>query len=239
MHVLKFDTVDSTNNLLKLLCREQDLDDFTVVVAENQTNGRGQMGANWHSEPGKNLTFSLLVKSTDLTQNGFFSMSAAVSLAIVLVLEHYNIGSLSVKWPNDILSGRYKIGGILIENILHGSKSWSVIGIGLNVNQKQFSGTYSASSLLLVSGRAFNKNEVMQDLLTAIKLKINELNQGASSLLNDYNNKLFKKDVVAVFSSEGATFNGIIRGVSEAGELLVETDEGIKTYKFKEVKMHY
>ena len=109
-----------------------------VVWAEYQTAGRGCGTNQWESERGKNLTFSILIHPKDLPATQQFHISMAISLAICEALEQY-IGDVSIKWPNDIYWRNGKIGGILIENTLKGSIIMeSIIGVGLNVNQRIF-----------------------------------------------------------------------------------------------------
>ena len=116
MQLIKLDAIDSTNEFLKGLSSNQLLENFTVVTAENQTKGKGQMGAIWNSEPSKNLIMSVLVTDFVTDINQIFDINIVVSVSIIQVLQDLNIPELSIKWPNDIMSYNKKIGGILIEN---------------------------------------------------------------------------------------------------------------------------
>ena len=116
MSIIKLNAIDSTNDFLKVLSRNQSVDNFTTVVAQKQTNGKGQMGAVWQSEEGKNLIMSVLVKDVLQNVDEIFHLNVAVALSVIQVLEVFNIPNLSVKWPNDIMSDPKKICGILIEN---------------------------------------------------------------------------------------------------------------------------
>ncbi len=127
----------STNTYLKRMA--QILPSSTVVYTHNQTAGRGQKGNSWESEPGKNLTFSMLIKRPAVAVTSQFRISEAVSLAIVQELESRYGQGFAVKWPNDIYWHDRKICGILIELSLDASGiEWVVAGIGLNVNQDRF-----------------------------------------------------------------------------------------------------
>ena len=153
MQLIKLNATDSTNNYLKKLMLETVLDDFSVVVTNHQTKGRGQMGSEWSSEKDKNLTFSVLKSKTSLLLHQQFMLSILVSLSIVKTLEGYNIPKLAIKWPNDILSDHHKIAGILIENSIKNQQiEFSVIGIGLNVNQEIFEGLPKVCSLKHILG---------------------------------------------------------------------------------------
>ena len=103
------------------------LANFTVVVAENQTNGRGQRGANWEVENGKNLTFSVLIKDVLLKVEEVFNLNVIVAVSLFQTLDQLKILNLAIKWPNDILADNRKIGGILIENILKSDRKKVVV----------------------------------------------------------------------------------------------------------------
>ena len=153
MQIIKLNATDSTNNYLKQLLMDTALEDFCVVVTNHQTKGKGQMGAEWVSEKGKNLTFSVLKKEPSIVLPRRFLLSILVSLSIIKTLEAYSVPKLAIKWPNDILSDHHKISGILIENIIKSNKiDFSVIGIGLNVNQKLFKGLPKVTSLKSILG---------------------------------------------------------------------------------------
>src|SRR6218665_3951820 len=114
MKVIKLDAIDSTNEFLKELLSKQTVENFTVVTAENQTKGKGQMGAVWNSEVGKNLIMSVLIKDFFTGSSVIYNLNIAVSLAVIQSLQEKKIPKLSIKWPNDIMSDPKKIGGILI-----------------------------------------------------------------------------------------------------------------------------
>ena len=129
MQIIKLDATDSTNTYLKKLMHSKKLEDFTIVAANQQLNGRGQMGTKWESEPGKNLTFSVLKNFKNYQIQEQFLLNIITSLAVYNTLKNLFIPDLRVKWPNDIMSGNFKICGILIENNLknNGIQS-SIIG---------------------------------------------------------------------------------------------------------------
>jgi BirA family biotin operon repressor/biotin-[acetyl-CoA-carboxylase] ligase len=104
MNIIKLNAIDSTNDFLKELSKKQVLENFSVIVTKNQSNGKGQMGATWDSEVGKNLIMSVLVKDILSNIEEIFHLNVAVALSVVQVLEKLNIPKLSIKWPNDILS---------------------------------------------------------------------------------------------------------------------------------------
>ena len=139
MNIIKLNAIDSTNTYLRQLSMTEVVEDFTVVTANHQTNGRGQMGTQWDSQVSKNLMVSVFKDVSHLDLECNFYISIVVSLSILEALKTFNIKNLKVKWPNDILSENKKIGGILIENIIKQTKlNATIIGFGLNVNQTQF-----------------------------------------------------------------------------------------------------
>ena len=142
--IIWLDSTDSTNEEARRHILS--LDNLSVVSALEQTSGRGQRGNVWHSDTGKNLTFSIVLKhpsdsSGDYSPLTAHSQTLISELTAVSVREYLaTLGiEASVKWPNDIIAGDKKICGILIEHSLIGQRiSWSIIGVGLNVNQTDF-----------------------------------------------------------------------------------------------------
>jgi BirA family biotin operon repressor/biotin-[acetyl-CoA-carboxylase] ligase len=242
MKLIKLDAIDSTNDFLKGLSSKQELQNFTVVSAENQLNGKGQMGSKWDSESGKNLIMSVLVKDFLLDNDSFFNLNIVFSLAVIQVLESYTIPELSIKWPNDIMSANKKIGGILIENSIKGDGTiTSIIGLGLNVNQIQFNNLPKASSLALISNAFFDKEELLFKIISKMEEMIIIYKVNESSMWEEYSNNLFKIGIPTAFSDEnGINFMGIIMGVSSIGKLQVQLeDDSICEYNLKEVQMLY
>lgn len=244
MKIIKLNAIDSTNNYLKELARERDTEDLTVVLAHHQTSGRGQRGSSWSSTPGESLAFSIFKRFDGLGADRQFLISAVVSLAIVEALKDFELPEVAIKWPNDILSAKKKIGGILIENVLDQAfVKYSIIGIGLNVNQTELPYLPQAGSMKLQNrGEAFELEDIFQKLLSKIVDRLNNLsNKNFLEIKEDYENNLFRRNEISVFENpEGELFNGIIKGVSDIGELLVETEmEPLKKFQLKDVKLIY
>lgn len=242
MNIIKLSAINSTNDYLKKLSSGQYLENFTLVVAEHQTSGKGQMGAKWTVEPGKNLTFSVLIKDLLLDIKEIFNLNAAIAVSIIQALEEFKIPDLCIKWPNDILAGSKKIGGVLIENsIKNNGEIFSIVGIGLNVNQKDFEDLPKASSLSVVVGREFDKTVVMESIAQNIVRNISALlNKDAEAIWQKYDEKLFKKGVPMPFESEGKKFMGIIQNVVRSGNLRVLlANDTVAEYSIKEIQMLY
>jgi BirA family biotin operon repressor/biotin-[acetyl-CoA-carboxylase] ligase len=242
MKLIKLDAIDSTNDFLKSLSSQDELENFTVVTAENQTKGKGQMGAKWSSETGKNLIMSVLVKDFLFDNEQVFNLSIVVSLAVLDALKSLNIPDLCIKWPNDIMSYNKKIGGILIENTLKSDgRIVSVVGIGINVNQTNYEDLPRGSSLAVISGKTFDK-ENLAILITEKIQEKTELWVTSSSLFwINYFNSLFKKGVPMPFKNlQNKNFMGIIQGVSPIGKLQVLLeDDSVSEFEIKEIQMLY
>jgi len=243
LKIIKLNAIDSTNSYLKQLSKETCLQDETVVLTNRQISGRGQMGNVWLSREGQSLTFSMFKAFGRLQIERQFMISMAVSLAIVKALKSLNVPNISIKWPNDILSANKKIGGILIENVLEGNYvKQSIIGIGLNVNETDFLKLPQASSLKLETGKTFFLEEVFQSIVISVFQNLKDLTQkNFEDIKLKYENELFQKEKVSVFEApDGLRFNGIIKGISEIGELLVETEnQALRKFQLKEVKLIY
>ena len=242
MKLIKLDAIDSTNEFLKGISNKEDLENFTVVTAENQTNGKGQMGAAWNSEAGKNLIMSVLIKDFLFEIHEIFNLNIAISLAVLTTLKKKNIPDLSIKWPNDILSANKKIGGILIENSIKSDGTiLSIVGLGLNVNQTNFEGLPKASSLAVVASQELDKEELLFDIITNLKKNIAESNQNPAALRQQFIDSLYKKDIPMPFTNQKEEkFMGIIQGISPIGRLrvLLENDS-IAEFDIKEIQMLY
>ncbi len=243
MQIIKLDATASTNTYLKELAAVKNLQDFTVVTTKDQTLGRGQLHSKWESEPGKNLAFSILKNNFKLSVEHGFLVSISVSLAILDSLNQLEIPELSIKWPNDILSGNFKIGGILIENIISGTKiKHSVIGIGLNVNQHKFKNAPHAASLKQIVGHSFELELVFQSLIEHLNQQLNKpLNSIADELFMQYHSNLFRIGKPSSFlRQDGQVTKGIIRGITNNGKLKVELMNGdLREFQLKEIQLQY
>ncbi len=244
MNIIKLNATDSTNTYLKHLARQTSLPDGTVVVAKNQTKGRGQVGNLWSSQEGLSLTFSLFKRFDQLPVHRQFAVSMAVSLAILNTLKSLPIRLLSLKWPNDIMADDKKLGGILIENVLEGDRiKYSVIGIGLNVNQSRshLSHLPRASSLALASGIEYDLDKMFQNLLQHLLEKLKSAEGPDFSLLKqEYESNLFRKNVQAVYRTSQGQRVGKISGISESGELIIVWPDGTTgKFQLQEVQFVY
>ena len=243
MHIIKLSATDSTNSYLRNKCSKELVEDYTVIVADQQTKGRGQVGTNWTSEAGKNLVFSVFKNLKSLNIEHPFYLSMITSLSIERALKKMNIQNLKIKWPNDILSDNKKICGILIENVFkRNSLNSSIIGVGLNVNQTLFNDLPNASSLKLQTGIDYSLNELLITILNELKIYFNLYENGELyAIKQEYESKLFRINKPSTFKkTDGALFSGYIKGISNSGKLNILLEDNInQEFDLKEVQLLY
>jgi len=237
--IVKLRTTTSTNTYLKEWLSANEPENFMVIVADKQTDARGQMGTKWLSEQGKNLTFSIFVKLDSFDVSRQFEINQVVSLAILLALKKY-VPNLKIKWPNDILADNKKIAGILIENTV--SKNWikhSIIGIGLNVNQTEFpTDIPNASSLKLLLNKSFNLDSLLQEIVTSIEQQFYLLETRKSIILEkEYLENMFLFQEMTQFKIQnGNSFVGKIVGITPEGRLQIKLQNTeILDFGYKEI----
>lgn len=240
MYLVKLNAIDSTNSYLRKMSKKGGLEKWTVVSTEYQSEGRGQKGAVWKSEKGKNLICSILVQLDGFKAKDQFLLNCAASLGIYNALKKYNVPKLRIKWPNDIMSVSKKLGGILIENtLMHDTINHTIIGIGLNVNQLSFSKDLPfAVSMKQLINMDVDRNVLLNEIIESIQLQFDLIFQNRNEeILQAYDQRLFRKNAVHMFEDQqGQKFMGIIKGVSKEGMLIVENEAQIlKTYNFKEI----
>lgn len=239
-HFVKLDEVASTNTFVKQ--EAATLHDMTVVYTPRQLAGRGQKGNSWESEPGKNLTFSMLIKRPQVPVKQQFAISEAVSLAIATALEP--LVPVRIKWPNDIYCGDCKLAGILIENDLDNEGIvHTIVGVGLNVNQEVFvSDAPNPTSLALLTGRQHELLPLLNNITTAMEHTCHFDGTGREfvALHKRYLELLYRHDGkphgFTLPGDEDNPFMATIEGVAPDGMLaLRHTDGVVRHYAFKEV----
>ncbi|MFD2933525.1 biotin--[acetyl-CoA-carboxylase] ligase [Spirosoma flavum] len=228
----------STNDEASTLIAQTDPNEGLLVITDNQTAGRGQRGNQWEANPGQNLTFSLILKPSFLTATEQFWLNMAISLGIYDALQPLVGEPLRIKWPNDIYINDQKLGGILIENTLHGyGIAWSVIGMGLNVNQTEF-GYSTATSLQneVPLPNAYDLPGLLSRLCETLEQRYLQLLSGQrDTLKNNYLQILYRSKEEHNFESEGQPFLGTITGIDTNGRLAISVDGQERYFGFKEV----
>jgi len=239
--LIELDVVDSTNNYAaKILDKTKDVDG-TVIMAYFQSEGKGQRGALWESEPGANLLFSAIVDISFLANETYFLLSKIVAIAINETIEELTNTDSFIKWPNDIIIDNKKIAGILIENIWQGNKlDTAIIGVGLNVNQMNFNDDKNITSLSLLTSKTY----ILKDLLYNILEKLDALilllkDKKIDEIQRRYNNHLlFLYDSKVYTLANGDEIEGKIIEVRQDGLLVIETiNNKVMTFDYKEIKL--
>lgn len=225
--LIHFKEIDSTNNYLKSSYRL--LDNFTFASADYQSHGKGRNNRIWNSESGENLLFSFLIKDENLLKESpIISLITAVEIA--KIVETYKIKGVSIKWPNDVLIGDKKVCGILAEGEL---PNYLVVGIGLNVNQKEYSKDLRrpATSLKNVIKKEIDINQLKEKLFDQLVSNLKNLNKDDSLEYFRNHNYLLNKRVRVVVNNQ--PFIGEVIGVDEnfclqivSSDMLLHIDSG-------------
>lgn len=219
-----------------------------LVTADYQTHGHGQVNTVWESARGENLLFSFLFRPQHITAGEQFFLSEIACLAVAHTLDAYTEG-ISVKWPNDVYHHDRKICGMLLRHTLSGAQiSATLVGIGLNLNQKQFVGDApNPVSLRQIIGRPVDREEVLNRfahhfdrlLRTVTPPDPDERLAQRQRLHGEYLRRLYHHDGAHdyVDTASGETFSAHIIDVAPTGQLTLRTTDGrLRHYHFKEVR---
>ena len=239
-NLLTLKEVDSTNNFLKsLLTNSKPLPEGTVIMADHQYAGRGQQQNKWLSEPGKNLTFSILFKPTFIKAVNQFDLTRAMSLGVYDALYQLLGEGLKIKWPNDIYYNDSKLGGMLIENIVQGEKiNNSVVGIGLNINQDSFSEEASnGTSVKKILHKDYELRLLLSEICSHIEAYYLHLKAGKIDFVRKaYLQRLYWLNEPRQFKAYDEIFSGVIEGIADNGLLQISRNGVIVSYNLKEIE---
>lgn len=211
------ESVGSTNDELRKLA-EQGMAEGLVLVADEQTAGRGRRGAAWLSPKGENLAFSILLKPS-VPKTLWHRLSLVTGLAVAEALENY-VPLAEIKWPNDVRVGSEKIAGILVE----AGKDFVVIGIGINVNSSHFPEELAATSLCAQTGRQYSRAEVLLEVVSRMGRYAEQINQGYADVLKSIRERCALTGHWVSYLIADQRREGVVRGIGTGGELIVETD---------------
>lgn len=238
---IHLERVDSTNLYLAELAKSAPIEG-TAVWADEQTAGRGQLGARWEAKAGENLTASFLLLPKWLAARSQFGLSQAVALAVAdaVVAQGIKEEEVHIKWPNDIYVGGKKIAGILIENELRGAYiSQAIVGIGINVNQAEFAPELSRATSLK---KIFKKNTDITQLLASLSAFLEQrylqLKQnGAAAIRDEYLRRLFQYKQAAryLITASQTPIDASIEGISDTGQLILMHNNMLHYFGLKEV----
>jgi len=229
----------STNDTALSELRQGNVGEGSIFITHHQTKGKGQRGNTWEAKAGENLTFSLVLRPNFLDLSEQFLLNMAISNAIRKCMQEY-LPDLKVKWPNDlVVPAQGKIGGILIENLVGSTTGWeyAVVGIGLNINQREFQ-TTQATSLSLATGSQYSLEELFKLLIGSIEQAYIALKKGKyAEIRAEYLRHLYLFEQQALFKVGEVALTGKIVGLSESGNLLLELPNGQqRSFGIKEIK---
>jgi BirA family transcriptional regulator, biotin operon repressor / biotin---[acetyl-CoA-carboxylase] ligase len=223
--LIELESVDSTNNYAMARIHEGMASDGLVCLARYQRAGKGQRGRNWLSEPGQNLTMSLVIEPSPLNISSQFLFSAAVALGVLDMIRASDSGpGWKIKWPNDIYNNDRKAAGILIENVVQGTNwSFAVVGVGMNLNQESFPAEIpNAISLKQITGKTQEPVDIARKMVPSIQSRISILRRNADSILKDFNESLYKLHEPVSLRKGDDLILTLIKGVDASGLLLTE-----------------
>ncbi len=217
--------VDSTNNYAMAQAQNGAAKHGEAWFAHRQTHGKGSRGKSWNSSVGENIILSVLLQpGNDLFPSQSFYLTAAVAFACLDFVKHYAVDNVSIKWPNDIYWRDRKTAGILIENHFRGNNwQWSVVGIGININQTVFDKALpNPVSLKQITGKTYNVVEAAKELCDYLQKRYEMLLSDKPAILSDYNDVLYKRNESVKLKKGNIVFNGIIKQSNALGFLEVE-----------------
>ena len=236
--IINIKETKSTNHYIREIGLKEKLPEGSVVVADFQTAGRGQIGNVWESEEGKNLTFSLILYPEFIPSNQQFLISQIAALSVKETLDAY-VSDVTVKWPNDVYWKDKKICGMLIENDLGGRTIFcSIIGIGLNLNQQIFySDAPNPVSLTQITGEEYDRQEVLNRFLHIFYAHyLQLLQENYDTIRKSYRAALYRRDGYYLYSDADSHFEGRIYDIESTGHLVLQMKDGtLRRYAFKEV----
>jgi|TARA_B110001469_G_C9635181_1_gene318341 BirA family biotin operon repressor/biotin-[acetyl-CoA-carboxylase] ligase len=235
--VIWLDSIDSTNEEMKRRLKHQNsLKNFDAIVANFQTNGKGQREAKWESDYGKNLTFSFYFQPNNLYVMDAFKLNQAVSILISDYLKNLGVKGVQIKWPNDIMVNHKKVCGILIENtLLKNELLHTIIGVGLNVNQSTILSNNNSTSISNEMQELFYIKIVAEELIDYL-YKVQDFIDRPVLLNNRYLDLLLGLNEIRKYSIDGKEIFGEIIGINTAGKLRVLIDQKEQLFEQKKLR---
>jgi len=229
---------ESTNQYLRILTNAGGIVDRSIVWTDFQTKGRGQAGNSWESAPGMNLLCSILFYPSRLLANQSFAVLELAALSVKYTLDKY-VPDITIKWPNDIYFQNKKICGILIENDINEALiTRSIIGIGINLNQTEFtSDAPNSVSLSMITGEIYNIKAVLNQLHTNFTLLTSKLDYGMFDRFHQpYCSSLYRRKGFYTYKDDQGFFEARIHTIEPSGHIILERRDGaLSRYGFKQV----
>ncbi|MCW3116498.1 MAG: biotin--[acetyl-CoA-carboxylase] ligase [Chitinophagaceae bacterium] len=256
---IELQSIDSTNNYALACIRNGTAGHGTTFFAHDQTAGKGQRGRKWEAEKGTNIAVSIVLQPKPLLISEQFQVSACFAVAVRKFFSRYAGTDTKIKWPNDLYWQDRKAGGILIENIISGRQEshdpesgnhgmsdthdflsgwkWTVAGIGININQTQFSDDLpNPVSLKQITGKDFSALHLTKELCSIANDYFSQLiHEGFEPIYKEYNNSLYKLNETVKLKKASHIFHTMIRGVSTKGQLITCHNNKEEVFDFGEV----
>ena len=215
--------VDSTNNYAMGLVHAGMAQHGMAVFSHHQTKGRGQRNKNWVSDANSNIAITVVLEP-HLSTSQIFLVSKMVATAAVRFFNRYAIDNTSIKWPNDIYWCDRKAGGILIENVIQGAAwKYSVVGIGININQTDFGYLKNkAVSLKQITGNNFDPVSLAKELCDILDTQFDQLTFDLNAVMREYRSNLYKLGQKIKLKKGNRIFEAIMKDVTDTGQLIVQ-----------------
>jgi BirA family biotin operon repressor/biotin-[acetyl-CoA-carboxylase] ligase len=222
-----YQTLDSTNNYIAKGLESGQYGEGDVIMAGFQTQGRGQRGNSWQAEAEKNLLMSTSIDVGFLNPSAYFKIAKAVSVAIISLLEELGVEGAKIKWPNDILISGQKVAGMLIETKGIAGHTYAIIGLGININQRDFNPVHKATSLLLQLQRELKLKELCTRLSALLSSHFSRLKEDQfHATQSEYMHHLYGSKKFIQFDDGSRRYRGRINDVGDDGVLLVKSQQG-------------
>lgn len=237
-HLFYLDECASTNDEI---LNFKNLESFhlSAVYTFNQTNGRGQYGNLWKCQKNLNIAFSIAIREENV-KTSFSIFNYYTALIIRDFIANLTKIDTKIKWPNDLIIKNKKICGMLIERKKNLSDNYFIVGIGINVLQKDFTEFAKAGSLLTQTDHFFDLHEIAKQLFEFLSERFSKPVISESEILKKYNAELFKRSEVGFFETKGVRQNGIIQHADENGFLWINLEnDGLQKFYYKEIEMIY
>jgi BirA family transcriptional regulator, biotin operon repressor / biotin---[acetyl-CoA-carboxylase] ligase len=242
-NIIRLDEINSTNEYALNLISSNKQVEWTIVLANFQTMGKGQGTNIWQSEKNANILMSIILKPEFIIPSEQYILNMSICNAIANTLQEMGNIEIKIKWPNDIILNDKKIGGILIQNIISSSQiKYSVVGIGLNINQEVFSDEMVyVSSLTKETGKKYSLKQITNLILEKFYSNYNKLKiHQSKDIIQEFNLNLWKRNQkVVALNKSNENVELIIFGVSEKGELIASIGKKIKKIIHGEIKLQY
>ncbi|WP_312767665.1 biotin--[acetyl-CoA-carboxylase] ligase [Epilithonimonas sp.] len=234
-HFIYLEECFSTNDEILSLLSD---DGSTTVFTFNQSKGRGQYGNKWRVIPNQNLAYSIAVKSSKINISDT-SLNYYTAIIVRDFLANLTNAKAKIKWPNDVILNGKKVCGILLEKKKVNHEEFYILGIGINILQKDFSHIPKAGSVLTTTGLSFDLKEFVTQFHQSVISRLENI-PSEEKILDSYNDNLFRKEEISVFEKNDVRQNGIIKNADKNGFLWVDLEnDGLQKFFHKEIALFY